>query len=221
MNKYLEEILLFYIPIVCLMILSPGAFSNWWKANISGPVILILVFSLTLSFISRLFKKKYSVSASSNKQSVEYRPPLLNFSVNSGVINIGQSDNDSQLSITGLNGLLSIKTFKLTGEGVALILCFLNNEENVNFDKEKSGEILIDSGELWIYDSSSIEYGYELTSIQENDSTIKQIVDADQLSHGYVIYPPYGDGSYNIWLNKTGFLIELIPDTKQLLECSI
>ncbi|MCA9013723.1 MAG: hypothetical protein KDA77_00195 [Planctomycetaceae bacterium] len=203
-----DELLLFYLPVSCLFLLSPAVVSSWWKAHLAAPLSLVLI----VSFLSGILlgQQRNQVAASvEGQQPLQKRNEKLRLSIQTDLL-IGQSVDEVQTVIERATGTCEMTVYELPEEGIAFLECALN--QHSNFEKGPlSGEILVDSGEIWLRDSDLTDHTYELINRQSGDSSIRLIIDEEQQVRGAVICPPYGDGGYRYEKNKTGFKLELIP----------
>lgn len=205
-----DELLLFYLPVTCLFLLSPTVFSPWWKTNLSGPLILVLV----ISFVFGLLLNRRTASTDNSRSKLE----MIRLVIQSE-LQIGQSPDDLQTVIQQAAGSWTIKVSELAGEGMAFLECERNPAPQSENDYP-TGELLVDSGEIWLRDSSLDTKTFQLVDLQAGDPSIRLMFDADQQVRAIVIRPPYGDGVYRFKKSKTGFQLELIPDFFSINESS-
>lgn len=203
-----NEILLFYLPLACLFLLTPGAFNTLWKTYLSGPLILVMAISIITGIVLNLRRNRIHQDVI-EQQSLRKMRETIRLTIHKD-LQIGQTDDDTQIIIKGSGGSYKITVYELPGEGIALLECVLNNQIKPVTNKIPS-EILVDSGQIWIRDSDIATQPYELAVWQTEDSSMSLIVDTDQQLRGVVINPPYGDGGYSLWKDATGFVLELIP----------
>lgn len=199
-----DELLLFYLPVTCLFLLSPAAFSPWWKTHLSGPLILVLI----VSFVTGILLNRRRHRSTSNFPNHQTGSETIWLIILSD-LQIGQSPDDAQTVIQEAAGSWAIKVAELPGEGMAFLECEHHPSSLSGID-HPTGEILVDSGEIWLCDSSLGGATYQLIDWQAGDPSTRLIIDADQQVRGTVIRPPYGDGAYRIERSKTGFKLELI-----------
>ena len=197
-----DELLLFYLPVTCLFLLSPAAFNPWWKAHLSGPLILVLM----ISFVSGILLNRRTASPDNSRS----KPETIWLVIQS-YLEMGQSPGDTQTVIQEAAGSWAFKVAELPGEGMAFLECE-HHQSSLSETDHPTGELLVDSGEIWLRDSSLGGATYQLVDWQAGDPSIKLIIDGDQQVRGTVIRPPYGDGAYRFKKSKTGFQLELIPD---------